>query len=132
MTNIFLQPIEFLTIQEYKSSTTTTLSNDDIQIIIYKAENTLKDYLGYDIEKTDDNSQDLKEATFYISKQIETNKETIIRANLQWSIQSESTWDRSYNFWDITNRDILKINWINEQAKVILDKYKQIFFKSVI
>jgi hypothetical protein len=83
MTNIFLQPIEFLTIQEYKSSTTTTLSNDDIQIIIYKAENTLKDYLGYDIEKTDDNSQDLKEATFYISKQIETNKETIIRANLQ-------------------------------------------------
>jgi hypothetical protein len=26
----------------------------------------------------------------------------------------------------------LKINWINEQAKVILDKYKQIFFKSVI
>ena len=132
MTNIFLQPIEFLTIQEYKSSTTTTLSNDDIQIIIYKAENTLKDYLGYDIEKTDDNSQDLKEATFYISKQIETNKETIIRANLQWSIQSESTWDRSYNFWDITNRDILKINWINEQAKTILDKYKMIFFKQVI
>jgi len=83
MTNIFLQPIEFLTIQEYKSSTNTTLSNDDIQIIIYKAENSLKDYLGYDIEKTDDNSQDLKEATFYISKQIETNKETIIKANLQ-------------------------------------------------
>ncbi len=132
MANIFLQPIYFLTIEEYKQTTTTTLTDDEINIIIYKAESFLKSYLWYNIEKTDENEKDLKEATFYIAKQIETNKETITKANINWNITSESTGDRSYNFWDITNRDILKVKWINEEAKSILDKYKMIFYKSVI
>jgi hypothetical protein len=88
--SIFLQAINFLTVQEYKDSVTTSLSDDDIQILIYKAEQSLKAYVGYDIKKTDTNEKDLKEATFYITRQLEVNKDTINRAT-GGSITSEST-----------------------------------------
>ena len=132
MPNIFLQEIYFLTVDEYKETTTTSLSDENIQVIIYKAETSLKNYIWYDIEKTNDNSQDLKEATFYISKQIEKNKDLFVSANPNWKVKSESAGDRSYSFWDITSSDLLRINWINEQAKNILDKYKKIFYKQVL
>lgn len=50
-----------------------------------------------------------------------------------WEIIQEKTWDRTiqYSEW-ITSTNILEIVWIPTQAKVILDKYKQIFFKQVI
>lgn len=130
MTNIFLNTINFLTVQEYRDSTTTQLSNSDIQVVIYKAETSLKNYLGYEIEKTDDNEQDLKEATFYIAKQLEVNKDTITRANQ--GLKSEATGDRSYTVGDMTTDDILKINGINQEAKAILNKYRNIFYKQVI
>ena len=132
MPNIFLQEIYFLAVDEYKETTTTSLSDENIQGIIYKAETSLKNYIWYDIEKTNDNSQDLKEATFYISKQIEKNKDLFVSANPNWKVKSESAGDRSYSFWDITSSDLLRINWINEQAKNILDKYKKIFYKQVL
>lgn len=132
MSNIFLQEIYFLTVDEYKETTTTSLGDEDIQVIIYKAETSLKNYIWYDIQKTDENSQDLKEATFYISKQIEKNKDLFVSANPNWKVKSESAGDRSYSFWDITSSDLLRINWINEQAKNILDKYKKIFYKQVL
>jgi len=89
--SIFLQDISFLSIEDYKDTITTTLSDDEIQALIYRAEQAIKNYLGYPIEKTDDNEQDLKEATYYVSRQLEVNKDTIKKANTNGSLKGEST-----------------------------------------
>jgi hypothetical protein len=95
--SIFLQDIHFLSIEEYKDSVTTTLSDDDIQILIYKSEQAIYRYLGYNIELDEYNENDLKQATFYITRQLEVNKDTITPAT-NGNIKSESTGDRSYAF----------------------------------
>lgn len=50
--NVFLQELIYLTIQEYKNSSTSELTNktnDEIQIMIWKAEDRIKAKINYEL-----------------------------------------------------------------------------------
>lgn len=141
MANIFDKDIYYITAQEVKDTTDKTdlkaLDDDDINILIAKAEISVNNYLWYTfwadiVNKTEETQLDIKIATFYIVEQIFTNSDLVKKVNINWVVSSESSWDRSIAFKSWTQINDLKILWINEFAKKILDKYKQIFFKQII
>lgn len=141
MANIFDTDIYYITETEVKGSTTKTdlkaLTDEEVKILISKAEKSVDNYLGYSIwaniiNKTEETQLDIKLATFYTVEQIFTNSDLVKKVNINWVVASESSWDRSIAFKSWTQTNDLKILWINEFAKKILDKYKQIFFKQII
>ena len=138
MANIFDKEISFITEEEVKETTTKTdlkaLDDEGVKILISKAEDTINNYLGYVITVDDTNSYDLKVSAFYTVEQIFESWDLITSATTTWwEVIQEKTWDRTiqYSEWS-TSANTLQIVWIPTQAKVILDKYKNIFLKQVI
>lgn len=153
MTSLFLREPTYITVDQVKDTTSKTdlktLSNDEIKILIAKAEDTIDDYIWNYWKPFNENQElifpidigwvstipkEITIATFYTVEKIFENWDLITSATSSWwEIIQEKTWDRTiqYSEW-ITSTNILEIVWIPTQAKVILDKYKQIFFKSVI
>lgn len=141
MVTIFDTNIYYISVQEVKDSTNKTelsaLTDEEIKTLIVKAEISVNDYLWYVmganiINQTDQTKQDFKIATFYVVEQIFVNNDLIKKVNSNWVVSSESSWDRSVSFETNSKTNNLKILWINEFAKKILDKYRKIFFKQVI
>lgn len=141
MVNIFNTNIYYISVQEVKDSTNKTelsaLTDEEIKTLIVKAEISVNDYLWYVmganiINQTDQTKQDFKIATFYVVEQIFVNNDLIKKVNSNWVVSSESSWDRSVSFETNSKTNNLKILWINEFAKKILDKYRKIFFKQVL
>lgn len=141
MVNIFNTNIYYISVQEVKDSTNKTelsaLTDEEIKTLIVKAEISVNDYLWYVmganiINQTDQTKQDFKIATFYVVEQIFVNNDLIKKVNSNWVVSSESSWDRSVSFETNSKTNNLKILWINEFAKKILDKYRKIFYKQVI
>lgn len=141
MVNIFNTNIYYISVQEVKDSTNKTelsaLTDEEIKTLIVKAEISVNDYLWYVmgeniVNQTDQTKQDFKIATFYVVEQIFVNNDLIKKVNSNWVVSSESSWDRSVSFETNSKTNNLKILWINEFAKKILDKYRKIFFKQVL
>lgn len=150
MTNIFDKAIKYITEIEVKDSTTKTwlASKTDAQIKIYisRANDVIDNYLGYVLDLNDEDVVtpdvllDFKIACFYCVEQIYESWDLITPASFSstWSgaISSERVWDRTVNFdvWTTitTTWNFEKLIWIPEQAKVILDKYRKIFFNQVL
>lgn len=136
MANIFLsQDIHYITEQEVKDSTVKleliNLTNDEIKILIVRAENTINNYIGYTIDITTatiETIQDIKIATLYIVEQIFENGDNI--ATQTDSVKSESTGDRSVTYEN--NKDDNMVIWIPDTATLILSQYKKIFYRQVI
>lgn len=140
MANIFNIDISYITETEVKDTTNKAelkaMDDKDVKILIAKAESVVNNYIWYifsDITTESEKvQQDIKIATFYITEQIFVNNDLVRKANINWVVNSESSWDRSVSFETTSKTNDLKILWINEFAKKILDNYKKIFFKQVI
>ena len=145
--NIFDKDIKYITPQEVKDSTLKAdlrlLSDDEVKLLISKAEDIINNYIWYtlDYENANDSTKyDFKVSTFYCVEQIYESWDLINPASStstwSWAISSEKVWDRqiSYDVWTTTSTtdNLFKYLWIPEQAKTILDKYRNIFFKMVI
>lgn len=135
MANIFLaQPINYITIQEVRYSTSkpaiALLSDDDIKILIVKAEIVVNEYVGYSIVVADEPADvllDRKMATLYCVEQIYTNGDVIAKQTQH--VTSERTGDRAVSYSDV-RMDIMK--GLADSAKMILDNYRRNFYRQVI
>lgn len=140
MANIFDTDISYITETEVKDTTNKAelkaMDDEDVKILIAKAESVVNDYIWYSFSDITTESekvqQDIKIATFYITEQIFVNNDLVKKVNINWVVNSESSWDRSVSFETNSKTNDLKVLWINEFAKKILDNYKKIFFKQVI
>ena len=74
MANIFDKDISYITPEEVKETTTKTdlksLDDEDVKILISKAEDVINDYVGDKIVLDDTNTYDFKVATFYTVEKI--------------------------------------------------------------
>ena len=141
MTSIFQQEPRYITVEEVKDSTEKTeiavLSDDDIEILIYKSELAIDRYMNFkaDVEAmTEDEEQDYKIATLYCVEQVFTNWDTITSVNTAgWGVIEESVGDRrvKYSEWKTSN-NINQLLGIPDVAKSVLDKYKRSFYKQTI
>lgn len=141
MANIFDKDIYYISVQDIKDSTNKTdlsaLTDEEIKTLIVKAETSVDNYLWYSfweniVNENEQTQNDIRLATFYIVEQIFVNNDLIKKVNINWVVSSESSWDRSVSFETWTQKNDLKVLWVNEFAKKLLDKYKKIFFKQVI
>lgn len=136
MANIFAsQTINYITIEDVKDSTVktelATLTDEEIKILIVKAEKNINDYIGYTIDTTtatNDTIQDIKIATLYVVEQLFENADNI--AMQTDSVKSESTGDRSVTYENNSDDNI--VIWIPDVSKLILSQYRKIFYRQVI
>lgn len=147
MANLFLQEPIYISVQDYKDSTSkdiTSLTDDDIKVLIYKAQKIIDNYIWsywvkFDSEQDfifpiDNNGvseipQDIKLSSVMICDQLLVNWDTINWYEA-WQVLQEKTWDRQITYAE--NDNSLFINEIPYQARVYLDNYKQVFFKKVL
>ena len=141
MTSIFLQEPRYITVEEVIDSTEkvdiTSLDEDDIKVLIYKAELAIDRYMNFqaDVEAMSEaEEQDYKIATLYCVEQLFSNWDTITPVSTAgWDIIEESVWDRriKYSEWK-TSSNISQLLGIPDVAKSILDKYRKFFYKQTI
>ena len=149
MANLFLETPIYLDRTTLTDTTTKTdlkaLTNDEKDVLIVKAQKIIDRYIwsywtpavegqAYIfpilIDEVSTIPKDIKEATFYICEQVFENGDNIVSVT-GWEVVQESTGDRSIRYSEWTS-DTAWIVWIPKQALVILNKYKQIFFKNKI
>jgi hypothetical protein len=74
MANIFDKDISYITEEEVKETTAKQqlkdLDNQDVKLLISQAEDIVNNYLGYKIKLDNNNTYDIKKATFYCVEQI--------------------------------------------------------------
>lgn len=136
MTNIFLtQNISYITTQEVKDSTVKpgiiALTDDEIKILIVRAEKSVNDYIRYSIDITAvdwETIQDIKIATLYIIEQLFENGDNI--ATQTGAVKSESTWDRNISYENNQYSNV--IVWIPDTSKLILSQYRKMFYRQVL
>ena len=155
MANLFLREPTYISVQDYRDSTAKDVSwlvDDDIKVLIAKAEDLIDDYIHINIYPKFDSEQDLlfpidddgvsvipqdiKQATVYSCDQLFVNGDLISGATSSvwgWAVIEEKTWDRTvkYSEWSSeTTWDTNKFLWLPVEAVNILDRYKKLFFRS--
>jgi len=143
MASIFLQDPIYITVQQVKDSTSKSWlaseSDDNISILIYKAEKQIDNYLQCAIYKKfvstqelffpvldpeDDSSllpSDITEACLYVVEQLYINWDTISAWN-GWAIKKEVMWPHTVEY--VTESEI---DSIPNDAQLLLDNWKNIF-----
>ena len=151
MTNLFLREPTYITVTEIKDSTSNSdlqnLSDDEIKILISKAEDTIDNYIwSYWVPFEEDQTlifpidlewialmpQDVKIATFYTVEQLFANWDMIESAKTKgWDIIEEKVWDRTvkYSEWWLNDNAAVQL-WLPLQAIYLLKNYKQIFYRN--
>jgi hypothetical protein len=155
MSNIFLREPTYITVDEVKDTTDKAwlswLTDDEIKILISKAEDSIDRYIWRYWTKFNENQTlifpidndwvsfipwDIKVACFYVCEQIFETWDNITGATSWWTgaISSEKTGDRAvtYSVWTETTNNVNKQLGIPIEAETILKKYKKIFYKSSI
>ncbi len=149
MANIFVKEPIYITLQDYKDSSTKDLTwktDDELKEIIYKAQKEIDIYIGsywekfeetqefiFPIKNTDWTSyipNDITIATVYVSDQLIANWDTIEEHTSGGQITEEKTWDRTTKYSATSNSIFVKT--IPFEAMQILDKYKKVFFKQIL
>jgi hypothetical protein len=132
-----------------KDSTAKTwlasLSDNAIKTLITKAQDIIDTYIRTYWTKFSETQEyifpidvvwvstlpsDIKIACLYCVEQLFESGD-LIKTATWWEVISEKAGDRSINYSE-WNKNTLDILWIPVQAKAILDKYRNIFFKNVI
>ena len=151
MSNIFLpsaDEIVYIDVQSVKDSTSksdiASLTDPEIQQLIYKAELTVDWYTWpsvipfdedqpFNFPTIDENNasylpDDITIATLYTLEYIYVLWDTII-ASSWWDVLKEQVWDHTVQYSEWVSSSGLKIP---DEAKAILDKYKQNFNKIIL
>lgn len=149
MANIFLQEPIYITVQQVKDSTSKPaillLSDDDIKILIYKAQREVDSYIWYTFRPSFDSSQEflfpvlkdkvswlhtlLTEATLYVVEQVFESWDTISSSFGWGDVLEEKTGPHTIKYSEGST-----ISWliIPDIAKKLLDQFKNIFTWQVI
>ena len=148
MTNIFLpsaDEIVYIDVQSVKDSTSksaiASLTDPEIEQLIYKAELTVDEYTWPSVEPfnedqpfnfptVDENDasylpDDITIATLYTLEYIYVLWDTII-ASTWWTVLKEQVWDHTVQYTEWVSSSWLKVP---DEAQAILKKYKQTFNK---
>ena len=148
MSNIFLpsdDELIYIQVQDVIDSTSkpaiAALTSDEIKQLIYKAELTVDEYTWPSVEPFDEDQpfnfptvdendasylpDDITIATLYTLEYIYVLWDTII-ASSWWDVLKEQIWDHTVQYSEWVSSSGLKIP---DEAKAILDKYKQSFNK---
>ena len=148
MASIFLKDPVYITVEEVKSSSSNSnlleLSNDDVSVLIYKAELEIDNYLQcISFPKFEEDQDflfpylspvdlssvlpaDITIACLYVVEQLVVNWDTIVLQSNSWTVKKEITGDYQVEYDNSITND-LSVN-ISKEVRIILDKYKTLFF----
>jgi len=146
MTNLLDQTPTYITLEDFRDTATSqevaALSDNDTKALIYQAQLAIDDYLKavwyepfvdwqdflypVNIDDVETIPNDISIATVYVAEYIYSKWLTQVADG----IKAETTGDYKVEFFDISS----KTNWyyIPEKAKIILDKYRLVFFWQVL
>lgn len=139
--NIFVQTPVYISVQDVKDSTSKSaiklLTDDEIKVLIYKAQLTIDNYIiGYgtpydetqtfifpvDVDGVSTIPDDIVYSTLLVVEQIYENGDTVNESVKE--VKSESAGDRSVTY-DLS----FGLKTIPSEAVPMLDNYKQTFFR---
>lgn len=141
MTNLLVKDPVYITLQDFRDTTTNTdlqtIIDDDLKSIIYKAQLVIDDYIQHywkpfvdwqefifpiDVDWVETYPVDISIATVLIGESIYTST---------WdnrNIKVDRMWPQTIEYFDKQKYS----SYINEKAKLILDKYKSSFIKNLL
>ena len=148
MASIFLKTPVYITVQEVKDSTSKTgiasLTNDQITVLIYKAQRQIDAYLVQTFWDSLDSEQEfifpvskddlsylpawIKEACLYVVEQLYEAWDTVSKSSTL-DIKRETMWPRTIEYKDKWYNDYL---YIPDIAKSLLDEFKNNFIKQIV
>ena len=144
MANIFLNEPVYITVQQVKDSTSkpaiVSLTDDEIKVLIYKAQREVDSYLWATFRPPFDSNQEfifpvlkdslsylpiwITEATLYVVEQVFISGDTISASVWGGEVIEEKTWPHTIKYWEWT---VVSGLLIPDIAKKLLDEYRNSF-----